>query len=59
MNIKIKSDSFRPGVPRHIILQLLRIEENEWKCKQIPPNKKTKTRKIIFTKDESWRFYDE
>ena len=54
-----KPESFRPGLPRRIILDSLRKEEKQWKCHQIPPTKETPIRCFIFSKKEEWRFEDE
>ena len=48
-----KEESYRAGLPRHIILEYLKRTENEWKCIEIQPNEKTKTRTIKFTRKES------
>jgi len=54
MNIKTENESYSVGAARHVILDLLRQTENEWACKEIPPNKKNGyVRKIIFAKKES------
>jgi len=58
MNIKTEKESYRVGTPRHIILDLLRKTENEWACREIPPNRKNGyVRKIIFVKkeNEAWK----
>ena len=56
--MNIKKESYRAGLPRHIILEYLKKTENEWKCIEIPPNKKTKIRTIKFTRKEDQN-YDE
>ena len=56
--MNIKKESYRAGLPRHIILDYLLQTENEWKCIEIPPNGKTKTRTIKFTRREN-QSYDE
>ena len=52
-----EKESYRAGLPRHIILDYLRQNENEWKCIEIPPNGKSKARTIKFTKKEK-KYYD-
>jgi len=48
-----EKESYRAGFPRHLILDYLLKTENEWICKEIPPNKKTKTRTIKFIRKEN------
>jgi hypothetical protein len=50
--MNVKKESYRAGLPRHIILDYLLKTENEWKCIEMPPNKKTKTRIIKFINKE-------
>ena len=50
--MNINKESYRAGLPRHIILEYLKQTENEWKCIEIPPNKKTKIRTIKFIRKE-------
>jgi len=51
--MNIKKESYQSGIPRHLILDYLLKTENEWKCIEIPPDKKTKTRIIKFTRKEN------
>ena len=51
-----KKQSYRAGIPRHIILEYLKQTENEWKCIEIPPNSKTKTRTIKFIRKEKFDY---
>ena len=48
-----EQESYRAGLPRHLILDYLLKTENEWKCTEIPPGKKTETRTIKFTRKEN------
>ena len=47
-------ETYRIGLPRHIILDYLLKTENEWKCTEIPPNNKSKIRTIKFTRKEQF-----
>jgi hypothetical protein len=51
--MKRNKESYRAGLPRHIILDYLLKTENEWECIEMPPNKITKTRIIKFIKKEN------
>ena len=51
--MNVNKESYRSGIPRHIILDYLLKTENEWKCIEIPPNEKTKIRTIKFTRKEN------
>ena len=51
-----KKESYRAGLPRHIILEYLKQTEKDWICIEIPPNKKTKTRTIKFIKKEKFDY---
>ena len=51
-------ESYKDGLPRHIILDYLRQTENEWKCIEIPPIGKSKNRIIKFVRKEK-QSYDE
>jgi hypothetical protein len=46
-------EHYRVGFPRHLILDYLKQTEKEWKCIEIPPNRKTKIRTIKFTRKEN------
>jgi len=59
MNLKNKKESYPVGTPRNVILEYLRKDENEWTCIEIEPTKKSQTRKIIFIKDEKYKFENE
>jgi hypothetical protein len=42
-----EKESYKVGLPRHIILHYLLKTENEWECFETQPDKKTRIIKFI------------